>query len=147
MKRKVNVEELEARIDFASVSSRLEKLSENGQLKRRKTVADLLDKVKPALLKAREKRVTFAVLTEFLRENGISVSEPTLRQYLRAQEGAPSERKLKRRKAVKRSASTPENGAVEETKVASEPEPKVEPSSVKNDEKKKLPPRLARRGG
>ena len=83
MRAAVNIEELEKKIDFESVSSRLMQLSENGGLNRRKTITDLLDKVKPALEQAREKKVSFAALTQFLKESGIPVSEPTLRQYLR----------------------------------------------------------------
>ncbi len=82
MRVKINVEELEGKIDFESVSSRLVELAESGELKKRKTVADLLDRVRPALEQAREKKVSFAALADFLVQSGIPVSEPTLRQYL-----------------------------------------------------------------
>ena len=59
-------------------------------------MADLLDKVKGALLQARESGASLAVLTAFLRECGIPVSEATLRQYVRAQGGS---KKLRRKTA------------------------------------------------
>ena len=97
MRSQVNVEEVEKRVDFESVSERLMQLSESGGLKRRKTIADLLDKVKPALEQAREKNVSFAALAEFLKDSGIPVSEPTLRQYLRGKEPRKSARGKKKR--------------------------------------------------
>jgi hypothetical protein len=124
MKAKVNVEELEKKIDFESVSNRLIQLSENGGLNRRKTITDLLDKVKPALEQARERKVSFAALTQFLKESGIPVSEPTLRQYLKGAVTAKPKKKAKRAVAPK---ATPK----------STPEVKAEVSH-------KAPPRLAR---
>ncbi len=85
MKVKPNWNELEARLDFASLDQKLRNLIASGQLKRTKTASDLLDKVKDALIQARAKGVSIATLAAFLKENGLPVSEPTLRHYLRAQ--------------------------------------------------------------
>ena len=98
MKTTTKMEELERSVDFESVGKRLLDWTESGGFKCRKTVADLLDKVKGALLKARESGASFAALTSFLRECGIPVSEATLRQYVRAQSGS---KKLRRKSAVK----------------------------------------------
>ena len=98
MKTTAKMEALERSIDFESVGKRLLALTESGGFKRRKTVTDLLDKVKGALIKARESGASFAALTSFLRECGIPVSEATLRQYARAQRGS---KKLRRKIAAK----------------------------------------------
>jgi hypothetical protein len=85
MKDKRNWKEIEARIDFENVRQQLLNLSASGKLKRRKSASDLLDKVKDALLKARGDGVSIAALAVYLTENGLPVSEPTLRNYLHAQ--------------------------------------------------------------
>jgi len=121
--KRINIEQIERTVDFESVSKRLETLAESGELKRRKTVADLLEKVRPALLKARENKVPFKALAAFLKESGIPVSEPSLRQYINALSVA----KKSRRKRVKKFA------------------PKREQPASPEAAKKKLPPRLARR--
>ena len=54
MKTTAKMEALERSIDFESVGKRLLALTESGGFKRRKTVTDLLDKVKGVLIKARE---------------------------------------------------------------------------------------------
>lgn len=95
---KKDIAKIERTLDFESVSQKLETLAESGELRRRKTVADLLDKVKPALMKARENKVPFSALAAFLKDNGIPVSEPTLRQYMQALPNA----KKNRRHAVKK---------------------------------------------
>jgi len=82
-KQKADIEALEQQIDFESVSNKLLELSQTGGLRRKKTVTDLLDRVKPALEQARRRKVSFVALTKFLNDSGIPVSEPTLRQYLR----------------------------------------------------------------
>ena len=97
---KKDIAKIESTLNFESVSRKLEKLAESGELRRRKTVADLLDKVKPALIKARENKVPFSALAAFLKDNGIPVSEPTLRHYMQA---LPNEKK-NRRRAVKKTA-------------------------------------------
>lgn len=129
---KKDIETIESTLDFESVSQKLENLSNSGELRRRKTVADLLDKVRPALLKARENKVPFSALATFLKESGIPVSEPTLRQYMNA---LPSAKKSRKRPAIK-------SAAPEEPAVSSSMKKPAE-SSVKSDSKKR-PPRLAR---
>jgi hypothetical protein len=84
MKSKPNWSEIEGRIDFGSVNQKLAQFAASGA-GRRKTVADLLDKVKDALLQARSNGVSYRALAAFLKESGLPVSEPTLRQYLSAQ--------------------------------------------------------------
>lgn len=84
MKSKPNWSEIENRIDFGSVSQKLTQFATSGA-GRRKTVADLLDKVKDALIQARSNGASYRALAAFLEESGLPVSEPTLRQYLRAQ--------------------------------------------------------------
>ncbi len=85
MKAKPNWNELEARLDFTNIEQKLRNLIADGKLKRKKSASDLLDKVKDALIHARAKGVSIAALAAFLKENGLPVSEPTLRHYLRAQ--------------------------------------------------------------
>jgi len=84
MKTKLDIASLESSIDFQAVMEKLDTLSTNGSLHRHKSVTDLLDRIKPALLRARQSHVPLPTLTVFLRENGISVSEATLRRYLHA---------------------------------------------------------------
>ncbi len=84
MKSKPNWSEIEGRIDFGSVNQKLAQFATSGA-GRRKTVADLLDKVKDALIQARSNGASYRALAAFLKESGLPVSEPTLRQYLSAQ--------------------------------------------------------------
>lgn len=84
MKPKPNWNEIEGRIDFGRVNEKLSEYAASGA-GRRKRSDDLLDKVKEALLKARSDGVSYRALAAFLNDNGLPVSEPTLRQYLRAQ--------------------------------------------------------------
>jgi hypothetical protein len=128
MKTKVNVHELEQSIDFEAVGKKLLDLAESGGFKRRKTVADLLDKVQEALLKAREGGVSFRALTAFLQESGIPVSEPTLRQYLHAQGGS----KKPRRKTAAKPAATP--------KPSGEMKPQPVQSRIDENRAKNTPP-------
>jgi len=102
MKPTMKVEELEQSIDFESVSKRLLELTASGGFKRKRTVADLLDNVREALLKARESGVSFPALTAFLQESGIPVSQATLRQYVRAQAVGKKPRRKSAAKATVR---------------------------------------------
>jgi hypothetical protein len=115
MKEKCNWNEIEARLNFESVCQKLLNLSASGKLKRRKSAGDLLDKVKDALLKARSDGVSIASLASFLTENGLPVSEPTLRNYLHAQ-GA-HKRRWRRKSATIATPSVPE------------PQPKSQPDA------------------
>jgi hypothetical protein len=117
MKEKRNWNLIEARLNFEDVRQKLLNLSASGKLKRRKSAGDLLDKVKDALLKARGDGVSIAALGAYLTENGLPVSEPTLRNYLHAQ-GAYKRRP--RRKAA---------GAVTPTVPAAQPAAKPKPHS------------------
>ena len=91
--KKLDIAAIEAQVDFESVSSRLESLAQSGELRKRETVSDLLDRVRPALLKARENKVSFVALAAYLNESGIPVSEATLRQYLQKFPGVKKRRK------------------------------------------------------
>jgi hypothetical protein len=97
MKPKPNWNEIEERTDFGSVSEKLTQFGASGA-GRRKTVNDLLDKVKDALLEARSNGASYRALAAFLNSNGLPVSEPTLRQYLRTRcvTSPPSRRKKAR---------------------------------------------------
>ena len=128
MKTAMKMEELERSIDFESVSKRLFDLTESGGFRRRKTVADLLDKVKGALLKARESGASFAALTAFLRECGILVSEATLRQYVRAQGGS----KKPRRKIAAKSVAEPTAAPTTTSKPLGEPKVQIETQTAKD---------------
>jgi hypothetical protein len=131
MNKKINLEEIENRIDFESVNKKLDNLTAMGGLKRRKKISDLLDRVKPALLRARESKVPLQSLTEFLNSSGIPVSEPTLRQYLNLEKGG----KRRARRSRKPSA-----------KAVSLPSVKnAAPARASDALTRKLPPRLARR--
>jgi len=103
LNRKLDIEKIESTLDFKSVNEKLETLSQSGTLRRRKTVSDLLDKIKPSLLIARANKVPFKALAKFLTESGIPVSEPTLRQYIHAQRPSPK----RTRKPRQRVASPP----------------------------------------
>jgi len=95
MKTKLDIASLEGSIDFQAVMEKLDALSTSGSPHRHKSVTDLLDRIKPALLRARQSHVPLLTLTAFLRENGISVSEATLRRYFRAQGIRSRHRKVK----------------------------------------------------
>ncbi len=84
MKTKLDIASLEHSIDFQAVMEKLDTLSTSGSAQRHKSVYDLLDRIKPAILRARQSNVPLPTLTAFLRESGISVSEATLRRYLHA---------------------------------------------------------------
>jgi hypothetical protein len=92
MKEKPNYAELEKRIDFTVLAGRLGQLSEQDN-PQRKTVFTLLDKVREQILAARRTRnVSYQVLARELTGAGLTVSEPTLRKYIRAQTGAKKPR-------------------------------------------------------
>jgi ribosome-binding protein aMBF1 (putative translation factor) len=92
MKEKPNYAELEKRIDFTMLAGRLGQLTEQDNPKR-KTVFTLLDKVREQILAARRTRnVSYQVLARELTGAGLTVSEPTLRKYIRAQTGAKKPR-------------------------------------------------------
>jgi hypothetical protein len=135
MRTKVNFEEIEQRLDFEALSKNLDQLTASGGLKRRKSVHDLLDKMKPALLRARENRVSLEALTKYLVTSGIPISEPTLRLYLSEAKGGKS-----KKKATK-------NDTKLSTRVTSPTEPVTvtEKPSTETNPPKKTPPRLARR--
>jgi hypothetical protein len=99
MQEKRNWNLIEARLNFEDVRQKLLNLSASGNLKRRKSASDLLDRVKDALLKARSDGVSITALAAFLTENGLPVSEPTLRNYLHAQ-GAINRRRHRKTVAV-----------------------------------------------
>jgi hypothetical protein len=132
MSKRANLEEIEKSVDFESVAQKLDNLSASGGLKRRKKVSDLLDKVKPALLRARENKVSLQSLTEYLVSSGIPVSEATLRHYLNLEKKGQ-----KRRTQPPRQPST--QPAFSSSANSAAPAPVSETST------KKLPPRLARR--
>lgn len=121
--KRLEIEKADGTVDFESISRKLEALTESGQLKRRKKAADLLDKMRPALMKARENKVPLRTLTAFLKDSGIPVSKTTLQTYLST---LPNAKKTRKRRVKK---------------VA----PKREPTAPAEATKKKLPPRLARR--
>jgi len=92
MKEKPNYAELEKRIDFAALAGKLGQLTEQDN-PQRKTVFALLDKVREQILAARRNRnVSYQVLAKELTGAGLTVSEPTLRKYIRAQTGAKKAR-------------------------------------------------------
>ena len=84
MKAKPDWSEIEGRTDFGNVNAKLAEFAMSGA-GRRKTAADLLGKVKDGLLQARSEGASYRRLAAFLRESGLPVSEPTLRQCLSAQ--------------------------------------------------------------
>lgn len=94
MKEKPNYDEIESRVDFKTLAGRLNALSEKDN-RQRKTVFDVLDKVREEILSARQKRkVSYCVLAKELTAAGIPVSEPTLRKYIHAQGIAKKRRKI-----------------------------------------------------
>jgi len=93
MKEKPNYAELEKRIDFTALSGRLGQLTQADN-PQRKTVFTLLDKVREQILAARRNRnVSYQVLAKELTSAGLTVSEPTLRKYIRAQGAEKKPRK------------------------------------------------------
>ena len=104
MKTKTNWDEIESKLNFASIDQQLRELVTKGKLNRRRSVSDLLDKVKDALIAARNQGASFAALSAFLKDNGLPVSEPTLRHYVRKQNAAG--RPIRRKRAVKAIKST-----------------------------------------
>jgi hypothetical protein len=87
MKEKPNYAELEKRIDFTALGGRIGQLTEQDN-PQPKTVFTLLDKVREQILAARRTRnVSYQVLAKELTSAGLTVSEPTLRKYIRAQGG------------------------------------------------------------
>jgi hypothetical protein len=141
MRTKVDFAEIEKGLDFDALSRNLETLTTSGGLKRRKTVSDLLDKVKPALEKARDNKVSFQALTEFLVSSGIPVSEPTLRQYLSAGKKSKKKRNNPGVKLEKKPEAQPKPEPQKPVVTVSP----VSPVSSSEPSAKKLPPRLARR--
>lgn len=124
MRTKLDIASLEHSIDFETVAEKLDRLSASGSPKRQRSVTDLLDKVQPALLRARQNKVSLAALTASLQESGISVSEATLRRYLHAHGGG---HRIRHRK-------------VKVAPLTGQPSAELPSKTPSN-----LPPRLARR--
>jgi len=101
---KTNWNEIESRINFGEVSNKLAEFTISGA-GRRKTVGDLLDKVKDALLKAHSEGSSYRALAAFLKSNGLPVSEPTLRKYLRSHGAGKPRKKVTVRPAAKTTPS------------------------------------------
>jgi hypothetical protein len=136
MKQKPDWNEIEERTDFGSVSAKLAQFGASGA-GRRKTVNDLLDKVKDALLQARSDGASYRALAAFLNSNGLPVSEPTLRQYLRSQ-GAEKPRKKARPSAQ------PTSKPAQPPKAASKPAvTPPSPASAPRAERQSGGPRIA----
>ncbi len=147
MKTKLELDELEKRIDYESLIQKLDALCVTGEFSERRKVTDLLDKLKPALLRAREKHVPVRVLAKYVIDSGIPITEATFRKYL-----AGYEPKKKKSRSLNRKKGTPEksvgNTLENDVTIVSSPVlpvlEKVVPESGKPSEKI-LPPRLARR--
>ena len=127
MKPTIHLETLERQIDFEAISRNLAALEHNDR-RNRKTIATLLERLKPALVDARARNVSFSELTSFLKASGIPVSEPTLRHYLQG-----FIRKKKRRPKKGKHATK----AVQFVQTQSTP-------SIPESQTRKLPPRLTR---
>jgi len=128
MKPKPNWSEIENRIDFGSVNQKLAQFATSGA-GRRKTVSILLDKVKDALIQARSQGASYRALAAFLKESGLPVSEPTLRQYLSAQGAAKKVRAVKKLGA-NRSAPNAQPGCETPSGKAEPPAQQPQPSPV-----------------
>lgn len=124
MRTKLNIAALEHSIDFDAVIQSLSKLSSAPPRTRQNSISHLLDKVQPTLREARQTGVSLATLVATLKANGISVSEATLRRYLRSH---GKRHKVRQKKS--KTAPNPEQPSVDL--------PSQSPSN--------LPPRLARR--
>lgn len=119
---------MESTLDFEQISKKLEALAESQPDQRNGKSIELLNKVRPALLKAREKKVPFKTLAEFLKENGIVVGSTTLRRYLNALSSGKKARKRQKKKSTVNLSNVPTE----------------ESQAVQQLAEKKLPPRLAR---
>jgi len=117
---KTNWNEIESRINFGEVSNKLAEFTASGA-GRRKTVGNLLDKVKDALLKAHSEGSSYRALAVFLKGNGLPVSEPTLRQYLRSHGAGKPRRKVTAKSAVKSTPVKPASKPTASAKVANPP--------------------------
>lgn len=134
MKAKTDLEQIEQAMDTGTVSAGLKKLCPE----RRKSMANVLDKIRDSLLEARKKGISFRRLAEYLREQKIPVSEFTLRRYL----GGTSRRR------VRRKASPPSQpGPVAETppKFTTPAIPSWKKPLPPGEPVRKLPPRLLQR--
>jgi hypothetical protein len=118
--------------DFKAVSEGLLKLVP----KRRKSIADTLDKIRDQLIEARLKGASYRTLARFLGENGIQVSDFTVRSYLNAQGGGGRRRRKKAPTRTRPPTITDTAGA--------SPRPSWKKPS-QPEEARKLPPRLAHR--
>jgi len=117
---KTNWNEIANRMNFDDFSSKLAEFTSSGA-GRRKTVGDLLDKVKDALLKAHSEGSSYRALAAFLKGNGLPVSEPTLRHYLRGQGAGKPRKKVAVKPVAKSTSVKPAIKSAASTKVASPP--------------------------
>jgi hypothetical protein len=140
MKTKLDLDEIEKSINYEEVTKRLETLTTSGNFTRRKKVTDLLEKLKPALLRARENKVPLKTLASFVRESGIPITDANFQKYLRNINPIPV--RTKKRKKIRSKSENLEpvlKQPLEKTETVLPP--KNEPSAMS----KKLPPRLAKR--
>jgi hypothetical protein len=93
---KISLAEIESAVDFDSVNKQLAELKSD-RAGGRKTLATLLNPLRPELLKARGRNISYSALTEFLVKSGIPLSEPTLRQFLRSEDSGRAKRKRKQK--------------------------------------------------
>ena len=131
MKPKHNWGEIEGKINFNEVSQKLTAFTASGG-GRRKTVHDLLEKVKEPLLQARSNGASYQALSAFLKASGLPISEASLRQYLNAQ-GA-GKRVRAKRSASKRAEPTahlpPESQSPKREPAQPQPVQPAQPASV-----------------
>lgn len=108
MRTNINIEELEKKLDFRSLNQKLLNQLETGGFTPRKTVANLLDNVADTLIKARNRNISFKALAEFLKQNGLPVSEGRLRDYLHSKGVAKQKRQPRPTQRPRTTATMPE---------------------------------------
>ncbi len=146
MKNGTRIEEMEKAVNFAAVNEKLLKLVESGELKRKKTLADILDKVKESLDRARQKGVSMIVLANFLKESGIKVSEGSLRNYFKNRETGDTRKHWKKReKKKKKDSQNASKQTFQSHTTTASPAVRLSWKTPLTQEEHPLPPRLARR--
>jgi hypothetical protein len=119
MKKQADLEQIERAIEARTVAEGLQKL----EPKRRKSMADLLEKIRGPLMQSRQKGVSFRALSDYLREQGIRVSIFTLQRFL----SAGTKVRKRSRKASRRASGRTADASVKHPAGASGASPEPSP--------------------
>ena len=110
MSKRIDYEQIAAKLDYATLNKKLEQLASAEPPKNRKTAVDLLEPLRERLLALQRKGWSNQELADELKTAGVPVNAARLRECLNHWSGggkSPAKRKAMRQPVVARSLSQP----------------------------------------